>query len=161
MKSIGTSNFIRKAVPLFLVMVVLFMCSACSSDSSEPEPVDPGYIEGPNEGVGWVGFSYPYGPVETNELSVEMGGMTFIPAAAACPDWRGDLGNSYRVTWYNDANGSSWEAQFGLNCVTIVFAWWEVPAGMILLEPGENHITITSSDGLGNVGRATMTVIRK
>ena len=160
MKSTEARISIRKTTQLLLLLAALLLGSACSSDSPDPPPVNPGYVEGPNQGSGWVGITYPFGPVETSAASIEMGGMTFIPAAATCPHATGDLGNSYLVTWYNDANGRSGQTQFGLNCLTIVFAWWQAPLGMVLLEPGENHVTITSSDGLGNVGRATMTITR-
>ena len=118
----------------------------------------PGDVVGPNEGVGWIDFTYPDDPslIITEEF-VEMGGTTFIPSTAACP---GGLGPDYQVTWYNAANGQGGRTLYGLNCLVYVFAWWEVPLGMIPLEVGPNAITLTASDGLGNVGRYTRTFTR-
>ncbi len=153
---------IRLARLLLHALAAVLLLSACGDAPPQADPGWPGYTEGPNEGRGWVGFTYPYGPVvETTDPSIAMGGSTFIPAAATCPGWEGDLGPDYRVTWYNAANGLSGGTNFGLNCLTIVFAWWEAPPGMIPLQPGENIITITASDGLGNIGRASMTVFRR
>lgn len=139
-----------------LVTTIPFL-GACSSSLFDPDPSWYGYTEGPNSGIGWIGFTYPFGPYETTDNSVAMGGTTFIPITAACP---GGLGPGYTITWFNDATGESGPALFGLNCLVFVYAWWEAPAGMITLDPGENHITVTSSDGLGNIGRATITINR-
>lgn len=142
-----------------LLVVSMLLVSACGSGATDgADPNWPGYGAGPNEGSGWIGFTYPYGPYETTDDSVAMGGTTFIPDGAQCPDNLGALG--YQVTWFNDATGESGPALYGLNCLVLVFAWWETPAGMILLDPGVNHITLTSSDGSGNIGRATITLVR-
>ena len=151
--------FISRLCSFVLLFATLAgLLGACGDSSTPADPGWPGYIEGPNEGLGWLGFTYPYGPIiETTDPFVEMGGTTFIPAVAACP---GGLGPDYQVSWYNDANGLGGPTDFGLNCLVLVYAWWEVPLGLIPLEPGANTITITSDDGLGNIGRASMTVIR-
>lgn len=145
----------RSLAPLFAA--TLLIISACGGGGAEGDPNWPGYVEGPNEGSGWIGFTNPFGPYETTDDSVAMNGTTFIPVTAACP---GGLGPGYTVTWFNDATGESGPALFGLNCLVFVFAWWEAPQGMIMLDPGINNITLTSSDGLGNIGRATITIIR-
>lgn len=139
--------------------LVWLLVGGCSDGAPDPaDPNWPGYLAGPNEGSGWISFTYPYGPYETTDNSVAMGGTTFIPIGAQCPDNLVALG--YTVTWFNDATGESGPALFGLNCLVFVFAWWEAPLGMIMLGPGENRITLTSSDGTGNIGRATLTVVR-
>jgi len=146
---------------ILLLIATSLLLVACGDDGPAASPGWPGYIEGPNEGIGWIGITYPYGPIiETSDPSIAMGGTTFIPDAATCPAWVGDLGPDYQVVWFNAANSLGGATDFGLNCVTIVYAWWEAPYGLIPLEIGENVITITASDVLGNVGRASMTVIR-
>jgi len=113
-----------------------------------------------NSGIGWIEFTVPepYGnPVATELVSIKLGGTTFIDPGAGCP---GGLGTGYSVTWLNEANGRSGAARFGLNCLTLVFAWWQVDYGSIPLVLGDNPIQVSAADAYGNVGRNRILVKR-
>jgi len=131
-------------------------CSGGGGEEGRPS------TEGPNVGSGWIGITNPspYGVFDTELHSVDLNGTSFVSPGATCPAGIGDLGSGYQVTWYNAANSTSGEARAGLNCLVIVFAWWEVDFGVIPLEIGQNRITVTATDSAGNVGRDSITITR-
>jgi len=64
------------------------------------------------------------------------------------------------VTWNNEANGQSGFASVDINCWVVVLVHWRIPFGWIHLEFGENLITVTASDSLGNRGSERIKVYR-
>lgn len=154
----------------WLGVMGIFVALLVSCGDDAPNDIDWwGYIEGPNEGIGWLSIYEPYGDypdarVETSALSIAMNGHTFIPPDASCPSLTGSFGSSYAVSWTNAANDSSGSASRSLNCFLVVQAYWSTDNGFvnneIPLELGENVITVTSSDAYGNVGRGTVKIVR-
>lgn len=154
----------------WLGVIGMFVALLVSCGDDTPGDIDwRGYIEGPNEGSGWLSIYEPYGDypdarVETSDLSIAMDGHTFIPPDTSCPSFTGSFGSGYTVSWRNAANASSGTAIFSLNCWPLVQAYWSIANSFINneipLELGENVITVTSSDTYGNVGRGTVRVVR-
>lgn len=112
---------------------------------------------GPNAGNGFLLIVNPAsGAYQTDQLTVTLGGNSFIPAGASCLPFA--FPPAYQVTWSNNSTGATGNASRGLNCFLFVFVFWD--ATNIPLAMGANSITATAIDGAGNVGRDTIAVTR-
>jgi hypothetical protein len=138
--------------------LVLLLAGCGGGGSNSPPP----YVgtEGPNSGVGraWISEPSQTGSYQTDRTTVRLQGGSFTPAGATCPGYAGVLPPGYTVTCTNQLNGRTWSANAGLNCVTVVFTYWD--AGFVPLDVGVNTITVTADDGKGNVGRDTIRITR-
>jgi hypothetical protein len=113
---------------------------------------------GPNEGNGFLSIVNPTsGTYQTDRPTVTLSGNAFTPVGANCLPPT-PLPASYQVTWSNSSTGATGNGSRGLNCILFVFVFWD--ATNIPLAMGANSITVTASDGAGNVGRDTITVTR-
>jgi hypothetical protein len=120
--------------------------------------VPPG-SSGPNQGNGHLSIVNPTsGNYQTDRPTVTLSGNAFIPAGAGCTVPPTPFPAGYQVTWSNNSTGSAGNGARGLNCFLFVFVFWD--AVNIPLAMGANSITVTASDGAGNVGRDTIVVTR-
>lgn len=150
---------------LWVLFLIACLLTACGGDK-EGEEAFLGFVSGPDVGSGWASIDEPVGAppngrVETDADSLSMEGHAFVPPTASCDTLDGSMGTNYGVTWSNTANDSSGFAFVRLNCLFIVYIHWATPRLAIPLEVGDNPITITAHDGLGNVGRASILVVRR
>ncbi len=157
----NSSGLRRFGSILLMALGVGLLFTGCGDDTTVFVAVNwPGEKGEPSQGGGWIYISHPGEPVETAESSLEMAGTAFTSEPSAVSALSADAGLDYTITWFNDANGQGGETEFGQNRVSAVNAW-RITYGMIRLEPGENHITVTADDGHGNIGRATLNVTRR
>jgi hypothetical protein len=121
---------------LIIFLSVLFVLPGCGGGGGGNYPdysYDPENI--------WISSpSYSGGTYYTDRPTVEIGGGSYIPSTAECTSWIGDIGPGYTVSWHNSANGRSGNAHVQLNCLTIVFVFWNILS--LPLEPGANEITV-------------------
>lgn len=118
----------------------------------------PPSTQGPDSGRGSLLITTPdTHQYQTNLSSIKLSGQAFVPDEVSCGHFFEPVPPSYKVTWTNFANGASGTAEAKVNCLVFVFTYWE--ATNIPLSPGENKITVTADDSLGNIGRDTITVI--
>lgn len=122
---------------------------------------DGGEVSDPNRvGAGWITIS---GPSTTDLTMAAVGGRAFVSPThwACCTGNASDTGVT--VTWSNDTTGAAgaatqipeygWLFQFFL----LGSQRWNAS---IPLAMGSNVITVTATDPGGNLGRATLTVMR-
>ncbi len=144
-----------RLVSLGLFALALPLTGCGGGDGGGPPPT----TTGPNAGNGSLHVVNPAsGVYQTDQLAVTLGGNSFIPAGASCPAIIGVLPPGYQVTWSNNSTGATGNASRGLNCVGVVFVFWN--ATNIPVVMGANSITVTAIDGAGNVGRDTIVVTR-
>jgi Big-like domain-containing protein len=145
----------RLAALGLLTQALVLPLTGCGGDNSDSPPS----TTGPNAGSGSLLIVNPTsGAYQTDRPTVTLGGNSFTPAGAICPAFVGVLPPGYQVTWSNNSTGASGNASRGLNCVLVVFVFWD--ATNIPLAMGANSITVTAIDGAGNVGRDTIVVTR-
>jgi hypothetical protein len=143
------------AGPLATLCLLAFALKGCGGGDDAPFPPS---TMGPNEGNGSLSIVNPAsGAYQSDQLAVTLSGNSFTPASADCLPPT-PLPASYQVTWSNNSTGTSGNASRGLNCIAVVFVSWN--AANIPLALGANSITLTASDGAGNVGRDTIVVTR-
>lgn len=133
-------------------------CGGGGSDGTSPPPETVTY--GPNSGIGSLVITQPplsgsLGPLGTSQTSIHFSGFAFTPAASSCA--APNLPPSYSITWTDSSSGQAGAAGFYLSCFIDLFLAWEIDVPLAL---GLNSITVTASDGAGNVGRATISVNR-
>lgn len=113
---------------------------------------------GPNAGNGWLLVTNPAsGAYQTDQPSIALAGSAFTPAGASCLPVA-SLPPGFQVSWSNNSTGAAGNASRGINCVGIVFVFWN--AASIPLAMGVNSINVTVVDGMGNVGGDTIVVTR-
>ena len=119
--------------------------------------------QNPNQGSGWVEITRDPAMYRTEQAWVSLGGSSFTPDGSQCTYWiwpvQGTLPPGYQVTWSNSANGTNGFASAMFACFLFFYgtSWdtYYIPLAM-----GDNPITVTASDGMGNVGRDTVVITR-
>jgi len=129
----------------------------CIAGCGDRGPSAPPSTQGPDSGRGSLLITTPdTHQYQTNLSSIKLLGQAFVPDGVSCGHFTEPVPPGYNVTWTNFANGRSGTAGANVNCLLIVFTHWETTD--IPLSPGENKITVTADDSLGNIGRDTITV---
>jgi hypothetical protein len=90
------------------------------------------------------------GAFQTDGLGVLLAGYSFTPDGFDC--YQQTLPTGYRVTWSNNSTGVTGNATPSLDCFILVGTRWYAGVPLAL---GANSITVTATDGVGNIGKDT------
>jgi hypothetical protein len=137
------------------VVLVAALLSSCGGGGTDPA----------------VGMVTVWGsePRITTLGSVALSGTSFIPRGASCTYYSGpwappgcqcDTGEYIGGQWSNATNGESGPLSFtavSIGVCTLGDMWWR--ASSVTLQPGDNTITISISDGRTQ-GSTTTTILR-
>lgn len=132
-----------------LIGLMLASCGGGGGDGDEPPP--PTYSL-------WIVSPTNSATYKTENDTVSLSGGSFVPDGASCTSIWGTMPPGYRVTVYNAANGVSGSAGVRLACLLLVNVFWET--GPIPLVLGDNAITVTATDSVGNTASSTIVVTR-
>jgi len=151
-----SANVSMQPIGFFLISLILLALTGCGGGGGG----QPGSPEGPNVGTGSLQIFNPTdsGAYQTNQPTVALGGNSFTPADSSCNAAVGVLPPGYQVSWSNNSTGATGNASSNLNCLLMVFTHWDIDS--VPLAMGANSITVTATDGAGNIGRDTIVVTR-
>jgi N-acetylneuraminic acid mutarotase len=140
----------RSRIILGLLVLSFVLCVvSCGGGGGSSEPTS---------SLVWITSPTSIGTYQTEDTTVRLGGGSFIPADATCPQGRGTLPPEYLVSAYNSANAVYVNVTPHLTCWGLVILGWDSkPIPLVL---GSNTITVTATDGTGKTGRETIIVTR-